>query len=64
MDVVKNILGRDDTDEEIRLLKQDLEYFKSIGDKTKMMKTQEMLREHERAIRIQEKLGSIWEWTL
>ena len=43
MDVVKNILGKNDTDEEVRLLKQDLEYFQSKGDKAGVMRVQERL---------------------
>jgi len=41
MDVVKNILG--DVEDEVKMMKQDLEYLKSIGDKAGAMKVQERL---------------------
>ena len=41
MDVVKNILG--DTDEEVRMLKEDLRYFCSTGNKAGVIKVQKRL---------------------
>ena len=43
MDVVKNILGNDVEDEEIRMLKEDIHHAYRKGDKARVMHLQERM---------------------